>query len=31
MKDDPLLDGILTFTRPGANARTADQQLEAAE
>ncbi|MFO6446234.1 flavin-containing monooxygenase [Erythrobacter sp. NE805] len=31
MKEDPLTDGILTFTRPGANARAADQQLEAAE
>ena len=31
MKEDPLLDGFLTFTRAGANARTADQQLEAAE
>jgi len=31
MKDDPLLDGILTFTKAGANARSADEQLEAAE
>ncbi len=31
MKDDPLIDGILTFTKPGANARGVDQQLEAAE
>jgi cation diffusion facilitator CzcD-associated flavoprotein CzcO len=31
MKDDPIIDGILTFTKPGANARSADQQLEAAE
>jgi monooxygenase len=31
MKDDPLLDGFLTFMRAGANARSADEQLEAAE
>ena len=31
MKDDPLTDGILTFTKPGANAQTAGEQLEAAE
>jgi monooxygenase len=31
MKDDPLTDGILTFSRPGANARGAEEQLEAAE
>jgi monooxygenase len=31
MKDDPLTDGILTFTKPGANARGAEEQLEAAE
>ena len=31
MKEDPLADGILTFTKAGANARSSDQQLEAAE
>jgi hypothetical protein len=31
MKADPLTDGILTFTTPGANARGAEEQLEAAE
>ncbi|MFN9716849.1 MAG: flavin-containing monooxygenase [Sphingomonadales bacterium] len=31
MKDDPLIDGILTFTKAGANARGAEEQLEAAE
>ena len=31
MKDDPLTDGILTFTKVGANARGAEEQLEAAE
>lgn len=31
MKDDPLIDGFLTFMRAGANARAADEQLEAAE
>jgi cation diffusion facilitator CzcD-associated flavoprotein CzcO len=31
MKEDPLTDGFLTFTRPGANARRGEEQLEAAE
>lgn len=31
MRDDPLTDGLLTFTRAGANARGAEEQLEAAE
>jgi len=31
MKDDPILDGILAFTRAGANARTGEERLEAAE
>ncbi|MDZ4139942.1 MAG: NAD(P)/FAD-dependent oxidoreductase [Erythrobacter sp.] len=31
MKRDPLIDGILTFTRAGANAQSAGEQLEAAE
>ncbi len=31
MKNDPLTDGILTFTRAGANATGAEEQLEAAE
>jgi len=31
MKNDPLTDGILTFTRAGANATGAEAQLEAAE
>jgi hypothetical protein len=31
MKEDPLLDGILTFTRPRAKATQAEPQLEAAE
>ncbi|MFN4239451.1 MAG: flavin-containing monooxygenase [Erythrobacter cryptus] len=31
MKEDPILDGILTFTRPGANAQQVAEQLEAAE
>ena len=31
MADDPLLDGLLTFRRAGANAQGAEEQLEAAE
>ena len=31
MAKDPVNDGLLTFTNAGANARTADEQLEAAE
>jgi cation diffusion facilitator CzcD-associated flavoprotein CzcO len=31
MKDSPVADGILTFTRAGANARSMEEQLEAAE
>jgi len=31
MKRDPLTDGILTFTQPGANAQGAEEQLEAVE
>ena len=31
MKNNPIDDGFLTFTRAGANAGAADQQLEAAE
>jgi monooxygenase len=31
MKDDPVDDGVLEFRRHGANARGADEQLEAAE
>lgn len=31
MAEDPVDDGILTFTRAGANAQSADEQLEAAE
>ncbi|MEM7689837.1 MAG: NAD(P)/FAD-dependent oxidoreductase [Pseudomonadota bacterium] len=31
LKSDPVRDGILTFTRAGANAQNADEQLEAAE
>jgi cation diffusion facilitator CzcD-associated flavoprotein CzcO len=31
MKDDPLTDGLLTFTRAGANAQRGEEQLEAAE
>ena len=31
MKDDPLLDGILTFTQAGTNSETACEQREAAE
>ncbi|MAY20880.1 MAG: FAD-containing monooxygenase EthA [Erythrobacteraceae bacterium] len=31
MASDPLLDGLLTFTRAGANAQEAEEQLEAAE
>lgn len=31
MKTDPVKDGILTFTRAGANAQAAHEQLEAAE
>ena len=31
MKEDPLLDGILMFSRAGGIARTGGQQLEAAE
>ncbi|MBU2587263.1 MAG: NAD(P)/FAD-dependent oxidoreductase [Alphaproteobacteria bacterium] len=31
MKRDPLTDGILTFSKAGANAQSTDEQLEAAE
>lgn len=31
LRDDPLTDGILTFTTAGANARGVGEQLEAAE
>lgn len=31
MKEDPILDGILTFTAPNMSARNVDEQLEAAE
>ncbi|MEM8726996.1 MAG: hypothetical protein AAGE86_15900 [Pseudomonadota bacterium] len=31
MKDDPVTDGLLTFTRAGANAKHSEEQLEAAE
>lgn len=31
MASDPVLDGLLTFTRAGANAQHAEEQLEAAE
>lgn len=31
MTQDPIDDGLLTFTRAGANARTTEEQLEAAE
>ena len=31
MKEDPVNDGLLVFARAGANARDADEQLEAAE
>jgi len=31
MKEDPVEDGILAFTRAGSNARNPDEQLEAAE
>ncbi|KPP92891.1 NAD(P)/FAD-dependent oxidoreductase [Erythrobacter sp. HL-111] len=31
LKESPVEDGLLTFTRAGANARTSDEQLEAAE
>ena len=31
MADDPVDDGLLTFTRAGSNARGAEEQLEAAE
>lgn len=31
MAEDPVVDGLLAFTRAGANARTAQEQLEAAE
>ena len=31
MKEEPVDDGVLEFRRHGANARAADQQLEAAE
>jgi hypothetical protein len=31
MVQDPINDGLLTFTRAGANATRADEQLEAAE
>ena len=31
MKDDPLTDGFLTFTRAGLNAQRGEEQLEAAE
>lgn len=30
LRDDPLHDGVLIFTKPGANAREAEEQLEAA-
>ncbi|MEL7218623.1 MAG: FAD-containing monooxygenase EthA, partial [Pseudomonadota bacterium] len=31
MKEDPINDGLLTFTRAGANATRTEEQLEAAE
>ena len=31
MKNDPVRDGLLTFTRAGANAQSPEEQLEAAE
>ncbi|MEC7535613.1 MAG: FAD-containing monooxygenase EthA, partial [Pseudomonadota bacterium] len=31
MQDDPIDDGLLAFRQHGANARSADEQLEAAE
>ncbi len=31
MASDPVADGLLTFTRAGANARSSEEQLEAAE
>ena len=31
LKDDPVRDGLLTFTRAGANAQSPEEQLEAAE
>lgn len=31
LKDDPLLDGILTFAKARANARSGEERLEAAE
>ncbi|MBI1402374.1 MAG: SidA/IucD/PvdA family monooxygenase [Porphyrobacter sp.] len=31
MKEDPVTDGILTFTRAGSNAQRGEEQLEAAE
>ena len=31
LKNDPIADGILTFTKAGANARAGEEQLEAAE
>ena len=31
IKDDPIEDGLLMFTKAGANARAAEEQLEAAE
>lgn len=31
MKNDPVRDGLMTFTKPGANAQWPEEQLEAAE
>jgi hypothetical protein len=31
IKEDPIADGLLTFTRAGANAQSPEEQLEAAE
>ncbi|MEM7702839.1 MAG: NAD(P)/FAD-dependent oxidoreductase [Pseudomonadota bacterium] len=31
LKEDPVRDGLMTFTKAGANARTPEEQLEAAE
>jgi hypothetical protein len=31
LKESPVEDGLLTFTRAGSNARTSEEQLEAAE
>ena len=31
MRKGDIRDGLLTFTKAGANARTSDEQLEAAE